>query len=354
MNSATPESLQNPKLPEAPYGAKLSWGRWIFLGVISLALCTFLPLVLFAPVPIVMAFLLFGRMKGIMLGIATMIFLSVLSFKFQAAIATGGVYLMAFVYAVIIAEIIYRGIHPVIGLIKGGLAVIFALVLLGGLFSAISDVTFTGELEKVVISYADQIKAQQVEILSSSGEEGDMIRDFVSEPTKLVKEIVNWLPAALFVGVFIGIWASFFVVLRNTVVWIRFQNYQYTLKDLVDFKVPDYFIYPVILGLILALTGEAIMGPIGPVIGGNLLYCIGIFYFFQGFGIFIEFIGQLKMARFIRTILIITGIFMAWRVIVLVGVFDVWVNFRRFFKNNNKNIDKEKNRNKNNDHEGEQ
>ncbi len=339
MNSVGPEPFQKSDFSEPPQDVKLSWGRWLFLGVVSLALCTFLPLVLFAPVPIVMTFLLFGKRRAMMLGSLTMFLLIILSFKYQAAMATAGVYFMSFIYGTIIAEIIFRGVHPIRGLVRAGLAIIFAFLFVGGLFFSLSEVSLTGELEKVVMAYADQIKATQGEVLSNAGHEADMVREFVNNPKAIVTEITNWIPAALVVGVFIGIWASLFVVLRNTLVWKKTQKYDYTLKDLVHFKVSEYLIFPLILGLVLALAGESIIGPMGPVIGGNLLYCIGVFYFFQGFGIFLDFLTHIKVAGFLRTVLVIVGIFMAWRAIVLIGVFDLWVNFRKFLKQKNVNND---------------
>ena len=46
----------------------------------------------------------------------------------------------------------------------------------------------------------------------------------------------------------------------------------------------------------------------------------------------------LKIFGFLRPLLVIFTVFMAARVIALVGVFDMWANFRRFLTHKNEAV----------------
>jgi len=121
------------------------------------------------------------------------------------------------------------------------------------------------------------------------------------------------------------------MILRNSLVWRIRHAYPFGLKDLVRYKVPDFFVWPLIAGLALFLGAEAI-APWAEVLGGNILACLGIFFFFQGFGVFVDLLSFLGINGFFRSILIVSTVFMGWKVLVLAGLFDIWVDFRRFMK----------------------
>ena len=88
--------------------------------------------------------------------------------------------------------------------------------------------------------------------------------------------------------------------------------------------------WPLIGGLALAVGGDYLFGSTGITIGANLLYCLSVFYFFQGFGIMSALLDHIKLKGFLRAMLTVSALVLAWRVLVIVGVFDNWVNFRKF------------------------
>ena len=69
------------------------------------------------------------------------------------------------------------------------------------------------------------------------------------------------------------------------------------------------------------------------VIGRNLLYCLGVFYLFQGFGVYNDFLKFLKIGGFIKTLFIAFTLILAAKFLAILGIFDLWFDFRRFFTN---------------------
>jgi hypothetical protein len=53
------------------FDLRASFAKLMFLAVIAVALCSFGPLSIFAPVPIILAFLLYGRTRAIILGVTS-------------------------------------------------------------------------------------------------------------------------------------------------------------------------------------------------------------------------------------------------------------------------------------------
>lgn len=330
--------IQSDGLPAKAY--EFSYGKLAFLGMLTIFLCYLGPLSLFAPVPLAMAILLYGRAKTALVFVFGIVALTVISFKATFAIAIGVMFVFAYLFSNLIAEIIIRDVNPVYGLFRaGGIMVVLCLVIFG-LFTVTSDVSLSSLVNTEVLKLLATLKTDNADKLAAGGADARVIKDLLERPQDLVDSIVNWAPAYIFSGIFIGLWASLFVVLRNALVWKRKQAYHYTVRDLLEFKTPEYLVIPLIIGLLLFLGGDYVLGDLGEVIGGNILYCLGVFYFFQGFGVFSDFITHLKIFGFFRSLMIILTVFMAFRVLVVVGVFDLWLNFRKFFKKSNNEGDK--------------
>lgn len=88
------------------------------------------------------------------------------------------------------------------------------------------------------------------------------------------------------------------MVLRNSVIWKQKISYPYSLRDIIEFKVPEFFVWPLIAGLALFLGGEYFLGEKAEVIAVNILYCLSIFYFFQGFGVLADFLTHIRIVGF--------------------------------------------------------
>lgn len=310
----------------------------MFLAVISVALCSFGPLSVFAPVPLILAFLLYGRLATLFLGGVCTSVLWVLSVKFTIPLVVAGMYLTAFLYAILIAEVILRNINPVKGLIYSG---IILVTIIGGTLIAyeqLGKVSIKTELKASAVKLMTMVKEQNKEnaALQTSGEEARAFQDFIAKPEELANEIYSILPAIIFVFVFFGLWISLYMTLRNSIIW-RYKNlYSYSLKDLINFRAPDFFVWPLILSLVCVVGADYGLPKIAEVIGRNLLYCLGVFYLFQGFGVYNAFLKYLKIGGFLKTMFVVFTLVMAYKFLAILGMFDMWFDFRKFLTNSKK------------------
>lgn len=313
--------------------------KLVFLGVIALALSASGPLSLFAAVPLCLVFLLFGRAKGVILvftGLLATIGLAQLSMSLSHV---WGIYLFAALNCLVITEHLFRKTTPTKGVVNSGFIMLGVLGAFFVIFTTSLNTSLEGEVEKTVMQTIEAIKSNKENqaFLKGNDEKAIALREFVENPKEVVTQIMNWLPALIFVSVFFTIWVSYFILLRNGLFWRHKIKYPYSLKDLTGFRLPDYFVWPLIVGLALYAGGEYVFGPSSEVIGGNILFALGVFYFFQGFGIYLDTLTHFKIFGLFRTILIMMTLFMAWQIVVLLGVFDTWVDFRKFLKKKEKN-----------------
>jgi FlaA1/EpsC-like NDP-sugar epimerase len=328
-----PEVLNNKVFDQ-----RASFGKLVFLGLISIVLCSFGPLSVFAPVPLILAFLLYGRLTTLLVGGICTSVLWFVSVKFSIPLVIAGMYLTAFLYAILIAEIILRNINPVKGLIYSGIILVTIIGSSLVAFNQLGKVSIKAELKTSVVKLLGMVKDQNKdnEALKTNGEEARAFQDFISKPEELANEIYSILPSVIFVFVFFGLWISLYMALRNSVVW-RYKNlYSYSLKDLINFKAPDFFVWPLILSLVGVVGADYGLPKVAEVIGSNLLYCLGVFYLFQGFGVYNAFLKYLKINGFLKTMFVVFTLVMAYKFLAILGMFDMWFDFRKFLTNKKK------------------
>lgn len=307
--------------------------KLLFLAIMSIALCSFGPLSLFASVPLSIAFLLYGRL--VTFGVAA----AAIGALWGVTVAVKGfpayvleMYVVALLYAVLVAEIVFRNIAPVKGFIYAGLI----LVVLSGsaliAYENLSPLPLKGVISSSVSQIMVQLKKQKAASTDVTGEEERAFDDFVNNPERLANDIYSSLPLIVFVVSYFGLWVSLYVTLRNSIVWRHKVRYDFSIHDLNYFKVPEFFVYPLIFSLALWLGAEYELLPKEmEIIGRNLLYCLGVFYLFQGFGVYNDFLKFLKIGGFIKTLFIAFTFLMASKFLAILGIFDYWFDFRKFF-----------------------
>ena len=99
----------------------------------------------------------------------------------------------------------------------------------------------------------------------------------------------------------------------------------------MQFKMSDFFIWPVILAFLLAFSGTYydLGSEWYEIIGMTALKVFGVFYFFQGFGIYSSFLDAFNVRGFLRSLLMVFTIIAAYWMLALIGMFDTFVNFRK-------------------------
>lgn len=306
------------------------------MGISSLLLCLSFIMSVFTPFPLALGTIIYGRAKGyamvssfwlIAFAVSASVFGDLILFAFY----TGSVIL-----SVIVSEIVLRDLPPLKSMVKSGLTLIAALsVLLVVKVSrsekSVKEFIVTGitESSEVLELQIEKLKNQQ-----TASEESFELLAMLSQPELLADELIKRAPSWLFIAVFLMIWVNLFLCLKMNRV-MNSSQVTYSELDLLKFKVPEHFIWLVILSLVLAIWGSDFGNTWYSEIGITTLKCLGIFYFFQGFGIYLDFLNFIKLGGFLRTLLVMFTVLTASQLLALVGLFDMFINFRRFFRKTN-------------------
>ncbi len=310
--------------------------RLVLLGLTSILLCVSFLMSIFTPFPIALAAILYGRKKGYGIGIAAWFVCLVLTSNVFGDLTLFAFYSMALFIAIAISEITLRKMPPLKGLFTFGGSIIGLAVILIGASITVGNINLKSALVEEINKSKKMLEVQKEKIQQSenNSKEAFEVVALLSQPKLLADEILKQAPSYFFMGTFLILWANLFLLLRSNRILKKWTKSDVSEVDLLNIKIPDNFIFLVIAGLVLAVFGES-LGTIYPVIGITILKCVGIFYFFQGFGIYLAFLDFVKFSGFFRTVLVMLTIFTASKLIALVGLFDMFVNFRRFFKKEN-------------------
>ncbi len=318
----------NTEVMPAP---NLTTSRLLLLGASSVVLCISFIMSVFAPFPLALAVILYGRLKGFLVGLAGL----GLSFVFASAVYADltlfGFYLFVFVFAFGIAEIVLRGFAPVKGLVGFGLGILLIMSTGFGLLMYNLKTTPKQFIIEQLEKSSEQI-AKQKEVVEMSGEKDAIeVLQLLDRPDLLANEVVNSFPSYLFMGVFLMLWFNMFLVLKSRRLLFAGHDYPHDEKRLLGFKVPFEFVLLLALGLVLAIWGEQLGHASYETIGFTIIKCLGTFYFFQGFGVFTALLNFLGIMGFFRSLIVMITVFVANPLIAVAGLFDNWFDFRKYF-----------------------
>lgn len=323
--------------------AKNGLGKLFFLSFLTLVLSVKGPLLLFAAIPMVLAFLGYGYAKSFMaasLMIGVSIGISTIS-PTMAAFASYGVTMVVTVFtAFLVASIVINNENPVRGIYTRGFTIVLMTFALLGAYQLFADNSLREEVTRLVEAQIAMTKsdANYQELIKAGGESARSYEMALSKPQEIVDTIMNWIFSATFVGGFFLVWISFFMILRNKKLWSRTTPYDFSTEDLVNFKVPEQLAYIVVAGLVFYLSADFVEMPVLEIVGMNIVLSLGVFYFFQGMGIYTAFLNHLNIKGFLRSFLTLLTIFFAFRFIAIVGFFDLWANFKKYLKKNEGDI----------------
>ncbi len=308
------------------FGIDQSKGRLFFLILLSLALTNlgfdgflgigqyFGLLSFLAPVPLAMAILIYGRKLALSLAFGLVALLALGAwFVPQVGVVAGAYFFTAF-YAFLVTVVIQNDVSPIKGVLYiGTVLVIILWIMIGGYNLAVE-----GGIHQYITQMVDaslkQVPNQKI------------------DPKVLVDYIQTMGPIYITIAPFLALWACFFLVMRNSIFWNHRVSYSYSGKDMVSFRAPDYLIYPLAAGLALSLTGGYYEIDKMALIGNILLSFVGVFYFFQGFGVFLDSLNHFKIAGFMRSFLVVFVIILAQVWLAVLGVLDTWFDLRKFFR----------------------
>jgi hypothetical protein len=314
-----------------------NFGLLIFLQIFAVILCFGGPLSIFAPVPIILALLVFGRMPALFFAglFAAIIWYGSSKFPTGSGLFLNGIHLVAIVSGVLVSEIFFRNMNPVKGLLVTGFIFV---ALLGALFVSneqMGKLKARDQISLAVDQVVKTIKENNKEVIEKGNDEARTIKSIISSQNEIVEEIMNFLPSILFVSSFFALWISLYSVLRLSKVWRSKILYSFGTRDLITFKTPEYFVYPLIAALVMVIGANYGLGVKAEVVGGNILYCLGIFYLFQGFGIFYDFLTFARIGGIFKSAIMAFVLMASFKFLAIIGMFDLWFDFRKYFTRKN-------------------
>ncbi len=304
----------------------------ILSGLMAFLLCSSGLFSILSPMPLVTAGIRYGKQMLYPLGVLTLIVTYFLFKGKDGSFFLIGMLCLYVVISFLICEIIDRKISPAKGMIGAGLLTL--LISFGSIFAFLSD---KGKTPKEF--FVDKVVANQKSYSSMVGlfyekdslEYKSFVQKIEKEPGVFADEVIPVIPKVLIVLSFITVWINLCLGFKNR--FLRGSRRE-ELEKLINFKVPDHFVWLFIAGLGFVVFGEY-LGAVVPEVGSYILTVLSIFYFFQGFGIYVSFLDSLKVFGFFRMLLIVSTVYMAFQILILIGFTDLFVNFRRFFKKNN-------------------
>ncbi len=305
--------------------------KLLFLGVLSLLFCASLLMSLFAPFPIILAAIVYGRQKAysmaaICFGVAALA--SMLVFK-ESTFAV--LYLVTIIFSSILIEIISRTIAPAKGMVAAGLSIAGITSLLVTFISLTSPLTFKQMLVSEFEKNTQLFEKQKETLANQTSKETIQIQALLSQPELLADEVLKSFPGYFFMALFFVLWVNLYLALRTRRLLHLSKEFTYSEQDLLNFKVADQFVFVLIGALVLAIWGDDWFS-YGSTVGLTLIKALGIFYFCQGFGIFVRFLNLWRIFGLFRTLMIMFIVLTSAWLVALVGLFDMWVNFNRFMK----------------------
>lgn len=285
----------------------------------------------FAPFPLALSVILYGRGKGYLIALAGLVVSFMISFMLFKTPVLFGFYAIVAVFGLGIAEIVHRGISPVKGLVIYGLSVL--ALLFGGVGAYINSQNMTPKqyIMQQIANSADEIAEQKKIIEQSTDKNALQVLQLLDKPELIADEVLDVFPSYFFIGVFVMLWFNMFLVLKSRRLLLSGHDYPYSEMNLLKFKVPFPFVILLAIGLALVVFGNGYLGAVYESYGYKIILCLGIFYFFQGFGVFSDLLTFVGIGGFFRSLIVMLVIFMANYLIAVAGLFDNWFDFRQYF-----------------------
>ncbi|MES2527505.1 MAG: DUF2232 domain-containing protein [Bdellovibrionota bacterium] len=309
----------------------LSKGRLILLGTSSVILCLSFVMSVFAPFPLSLAVILYGRTLGILTGLAGLVATFAFAYFMYQDLTLFWFYACVLIFGIAIAEIVMRNIAPVKGLVVFGLAFILSFAGIGTYILKSRNQTVEQYIVQQMELSKDKIEQQKKIIEQSTDKDSLQVLQLLDRPVLLARELIESFPSYFFMGVFLMLWFNMFLALKSRRLLLSAQDYPHSEKNLLNFKVPFELIPVLVVGFVLAIWGNDMGALNWEPVGLTIIKCLGIFYFFQGFGVMSDLLTFLGIMGFFRSIMVMIVILMANYLIAAAGLFDNWFDFRKYF-----------------------
>ena len=204
-------------------------------------------------------------------------------------------------------------------LISGGVSILLLVALLGD-----QDTTVKEFFENQIRAHF----AQSFETFGSIGENKAEIEEIKAVFEKMVGGFASSYPAFVFIGSLISAMANYGLL---RLVWGRIYGLGlFSERTFAQWVCPENLVWGFIAACLALFLGQGFIGDVGL----NLFIVMMVIYFVQGMSITIHFLKARKVPIFLWLIFFIL-IFAQPILIGLIagiGVFDIWVDFRKIRK----------------------
>lgn len=303
----------------------------VLSGLISFMLCSSGVFSLLSPLPIIHAGIRHGKVKAYIIALLTLGVSFYLSKGGITAIAFTAILGTTLAIGIISLEIIQRNLPPMRSLVITALTIIgiFASAAFGYL-SSIDKTPMAFFTEKVVEN--EEVLVTKIALIyeKDSIESKTFIQKVKNEPESFAKDFIPMIPKVFIVLVFLTLWINLCLGFKTRFLDPSKRDH---ILALIHVKVPDHFVWGFIIGLASVVFGDYLDQSVVD-FGSYLLTILSIFYFFQGFGVYVSFLDNLKIQGFFRSLLVVSTVYLAFQILIIIGFSDMFVNYRRFFKNN--------------------
>ncbi len=306
-------------------------GRLSMMGFFSTLLCFSLFMTVFTPYPLGLASVLYGRVKG---AIATLIGIVTC---FVSLKLWGQDFTVFFFYLVSvgisfgISEIIHRDINPMKGIVALGAVITFVVSGFIYLGTVNSSTTIKEELVIEFEKIQPIFEAQKKRMEAAGESQPYEVEALLTQPKLLADYAIENGPSVFLMALFVTLWVNLFLLLKSNRMVKKMSSKKYSEEYLLNFKMPDNAIWFVILFLALSIWGDQVT-PWISIVALTCLKTLGVFYFFQGFGIYLAFLDLLKLTGFFRSLMVVTTVFIAGQVLAIIGLADMFVDFKKLMK----------------------
>lgn len=310
----------------------LNSSRIIILGLVSLVLSLSIFASSFAAIPLAVGVVLYGRKIGYLNAFSFWGIAGLISILQTQSLSYFFIYGMAVMITVICSESVLRNAHPMKAILTGGFA-LFALFAT----SVFGYAMTVGKSLKELIIELIEVYAKFLRENVYKTTEGINVEESVKnlaqleQPKKMADLILIDLPGNTLMICFLVFWITLFILYKLKRVSKGENVNQYSERDIINFKVPENYIWILIIGLGFTLWGEK-LGTYYPMLGSFIIQSLGAFYFFQGFGVYSGFLDFVRLDGILRTLLITLTVFTVGPFLALLGVFDMFINFKKYFE----------------------
>ncbi len=304
---------------------QMFWARFVLMTLMTVTFYVTGAFSVLAFAPMAVSILLFGTLVGSSVGLLSFAIVAAFAFFAKSSL----VYSLGFVLVIVLAQLAAYLIRLQLTPRDLFLRLVYGFVIVAVIAGAIIYTTFGGGyaelIEAFISGYMDVFQFQ-------SAEQASQFREQIFEVTLLGVKQKYLLPVfAVLFGVF-QLWLGVVFMLRFSPQWRQQIGYRSSIKELIQYKNPEWLIFPVLVLISLLLVCYYQKWEMVNVAVISLLFFFSFFYFLQGFGVYADFLRYLRLKGFMRMLFVFVAVVFMSRMLAVIGFFDLWINFRKFFK----------------------